>query len=182
MRPSKKERKPSSAVLCVDCMKEARRVGLGVREERLRAAPLGETMSDSAGDVFGSMNQLEPLAKGRHEQSPDKQDCWFLAGPNVTSTLMLSTAKTIWDRLFFPLNELGARGTDARGEQWRRCPNQCIIGRSRQGSSCGRHVTSGWSFHGKKVDDWWEESLRLPSCAWKPLLETGQSAGAECEC
>ena len=77
------ESKPSDAVFCSDCLKKAWSVELSMREG-LKAAP---------GDVFGGMNRLEPFAKGEHEQRPDNEDCWFLAGPNMASVFVLSTAR-----------------------------------------------------------------------------------------
>ena len=126
-----KENEPFDAVsLCVHCLEEAGHVRLSVRE-RLGATPLSATLSDPAGDVFGSTNRLKPFAKGRHEQSPDREDCWSLAGPNVASTLMLSKARTIRGRLFFPLTELGAHSAAARGA-FPQQPEACFDTQRRQ--------------------------------------------------
>jgi len=105
-----KESEPSDLVLCIDGLKKTWHVRLGKgqglgatpfgetlsdpADDVLGAAPFGETLNDPADDVLGDVNRLEPFAEGGHEQSPNKEDCWFLAGPNTTSVLVLSTART----------------------------------------------------------------------------------------
>ena len=49
------ESEPSNTVSCIDCLKKAWRVGLGMGE-RLGAAPFGEMLNDPVGDVFCSVD------------------------------------------------------------------------------------------------------------------------------
>ena len=66
------------------------------------------------GDIFGCVHRLEPFAKGGHEQRPNKKCSRFLGSPYMASILVLSAARAVRDRLFFPLNELRAHCADAR--------------------------------------------------------------------
>jgi hypothetical protein len=79
--PSFKEGEPAYTVLSGDGLEEAWHVRL-CRRERLGSAPFGEALNDPVGHVLGGVYLLEPFAKGRHEQSPNEEDCWFLAGPH----------------------------------------------------------------------------------------------------
>ena len=103
--------------MCIDCLEEAWHIGLGVGD-RLGATPFGETLNDPVVDVFGGMNRLELFAKGRRTLVVPRQRrlaAWFLVDPHVASVLMLSTARAIRGRMFFPLNELRAHCADAGG-------------------------------------------------------------------
>ena len=84
-------------------------------EGRLGAAPFGETLNDPVGDIFGCVHRLEPFAKGGHKQRPNTKCSRFLGSPYMASILVLSAARAVRDRLFFPLNELRAHCADAGG-------------------------------------------------------------------
>ena len=115
----------------------------------------------------------------------------------MARVLVLSAARASRGRCFFPLSMLPTPQmpeacfvTQRRRPIGRRFRAAAQTSQSmrrawqagkRSWEACQLRMVLPWMWL-KKVDGWREESLRLPSHAWKPSSEMGHAAGAECEC
>jgi hypothetical protein len=108
-----KECQPGDAILSRDGLKEAWHIRLS-RRERLGGAPFSETLNDPMHNVLCRVHFLHPVAKRRHQQSPNEEDGRFLALPDVPQILGKRAAGAVGCGLLLPANEHGTDGAESR--------------------------------------------------------------------
>jgi hypothetical protein len=106
------ECQPADAILSGDGLKEAWHIQLS-RRERFGGAPFSETLNDPKYNVLCRVHFLHPVAKRRHQQSPNEEDGRFLALPDVPRILGKCAAGAVGCGLLLPANEHGSDGAES---------------------------------------------------------------------